>query len=94
MTGAPLAPVLPAQIVRLLLLHCRPDVVAGVVHCSHTIVYKIQENSFSCSISFQKDGFQRLIKAVGFFFGSPPWGTAMNSTEGDDMMFMRRVKTE
>ncbi len=52
MTGQ-LAPALRSKILRLLLLHWRPDVIAEEVHCHFTTVYRIQKNLFIYGSSFR-----------------------------------------
>ena len=48
-----LAPALRSKILRLLLLHWRPDVIAEEVHCHFTTVYRFQENLFMYGSSFK-----------------------------------------
>ncbi len=52
MTG-PLAPTLRSKILRLLLLHWRPDAIAEEVHCHFTTVYRFQENLFMYGSPFR-----------------------------------------
>ena len=52
MTG-PLAPALRSKILRLLLLHWIPLVIAEEVHCHRNIVYTMQENLFMYDSSFR-----------------------------------------
>ncbi len=48
-----LASTLRSKILRLLLLHWRPDVIAEEVHCHFTTVYRIQKNLFMYDSSFR-----------------------------------------
>lgn len=49
----PLAPALRSKIVRYLLLHWRPDLIANEVHCHVATVYRIQESLFIYGTPFR-----------------------------------------
>ena len=63
-----LPPPIRSKIVRLLILHWRPDAIAEDVHCGRSTVYEIQENLFLHGSPFKpqlrlKDGPRTLHKA-------------------------------
>ena len=63
--GAPLPPTVRSKIVRLLLLHWRPDAIAEAVHCNHNAVYEMQSNIFLYESprapSFRSTGPPRVV---------------------------------
>ncbi len=68
MTG-PLAPALRSKILRLLLLHWTPPVIAEEVHCHRNTVYTMQENLFMYDSLFRsqfrpKDVFRKVFPAA------------------------------
>ncbi len=71
MTGQ-LASTLRSKILRLLLLHWRPDVIAEEVHCHFTTVYRIQKNLFMFDSSFRpqfrsKDASRKIFSVAEDF---------------------------